>query len=100
MAQDRKDRAICFMQLEQPSREDRALDLAKANRNMKASSATHTVAIRTSVTVKARGVVASNDCRGMLMRPQVLLGLTLRGKTQAFVEMEPRREQRVRFGKS
>lgn len=56
------------MQLVQPIREERVFDLANAGRKMAAKSAMHPMAIRSSVTVKARAIVALGDCGGMLMR--------------------------------
>jgi hypothetical protein len=49
------------MQLAQPIREERAFDLAKAGRKMAAKSAMHATVIKSSVTVKARAVVALDD---------------------------------------
>ena len=58
---------ICFMQLTQPIREERALDLAKAGSKTAAKSATHAMVIMSSVTVKACAAVALGGRAGMLM---------------------------------
>jgi len=74
---------ICFMQLAQTIREERAFDLAKAGRKMVAKSAMHATVIRSSVTVEARAVVALGDCTGMLMRSGRCLTYTTGG---AYIE--------------